>query len=147
MFASLQSNWLQTFAEKAQEALAALQPSQEPQQSTEQPVRDERWGLSVAMTRKLGDEGSEVCVCCCVCCCVCVCVCVAQQELLEKLKESEESRGTLQAECDQYRSVLAETVSAPASTTHPYAPARSGGKECTLCVCVCPVCERGMVRV
>lgn len=33
------------------------------------------------------------------------------QELLEKLKEAEESHGTLQAECEQYRTVLAETVS------------------------------------
>lgn len=33
------------------------------------------------------------------------------QELLEKLKEAEESHGALQAECDQYRTVLAETVS------------------------------------
>lgn len=33
------------------------------------------------------------------------------QELLEKLKEAEESHGSLQAECDQYRTVLAETVS------------------------------------
>lgn len=33
------------------------------------------------------------------------------QELLEKLKEAEESHSTLQAECDQYRTVLAETVS------------------------------------
>uniref|UniRef100_A0A3Q1AR09 Ribosome receptor lysine/proline rich domain-containing protein n=1 Tax=Amphiprion ocellaris TaxID=80972 RepID=A0A3Q1AR09_AMPOC len=31
------------------------------------------------------------------------------QELLEKLKEAEESHGTLQAECEQYRTVLAET--------------------------------------
>ncbi|KAM9558680.1 ribosome-binding protein 1-like isoform 13-T20 [Salvelinus alpinus] len=30
-------------------------------------------------------------------------------ELLEKLKEAEDSHGTLQAECDQYRTVLAET--------------------------------------
>ncbi|XP_064789718.1 ribosome-binding protein 1-like isoform X1 [Oncorhynchus masou masou] len=30
-------------------------------------------------------------------------------ELLEKLKEAEDSHGTLQAECDQYRMVLAET--------------------------------------
>nr|XP_020456674.1 ribosome-binding protein 1 [Monopterus albus] len=30
-------------------------------------------------------------------------------ELLEKLKEAEESHGSLQAECDQYRTVLAET--------------------------------------
>lgn len=33
------------------------------------------------------------------------------QELLEKLKEAEESHGSLQAECEQYRTVLAETVS------------------------------------
>lgn len=33
------------------------------------------------------------------------------QELLEKLKEADESHSTLQAECDQYRTVLAETVS------------------------------------
>lgn len=33
------------------------------------------------------------------------------QELLEKMKEAEESHGTLQAECEQYRTVLAETVS------------------------------------
>lgn len=33
------------------------------------------------------------------------------QELLEKLKEAEESHGLLQAECEQYRTVLAETVS------------------------------------
>lgn len=32
------------------------------------------------------------------------------QDLLEKLKEAEESHGTLQAECEQYRTVLAETV-------------------------------------
>lgn len=32
------------------------------------------------------------------------------QEVLEKLKEAEESHGSLQAECDQYRTVLAETV-------------------------------------
>uniref|UniRef100_A0A3Q0RDF9 Ribosome binding protein 1a n=1 Tax=Amphilophus citrinellus TaxID=61819 RepID=A0A3Q0RDF9_AMPCI len=31
------------------------------------------------------------------------------QELLEKLKEAEESHGSLQAECEQYRTVLAET--------------------------------------
>ncbi|XP_070976130.1 ribosome-binding protein 1-like isoform X2 [Oncorhynchus clarkii lewisi] len=30
-------------------------------------------------------------------------------ELLEKLKEAEDSHGTLQAQCDQYRTVLAET--------------------------------------
>lgn len=34
------------------------------------------------------------------------------QDLLEKLKEAEESHGTLQAECEQYRTVLAETVTA-----------------------------------
>ncbi|XP_074502620.1 ribosome-binding protein 1a isoform X4 [Sebastes fasciatus] len=33
----------------------------------------------------------------------------ASPELLEKLKEAEESHGSLQAECDQYRIVLAET--------------------------------------
>lgn len=33
----------------------------------------------------------------------------ALPELLEKLKEAEESHGTLQAECEQYRTVLAET--------------------------------------
>ncbi|XP_070771884.1 ribosome-binding protein 1a [Enoplosus armatus] len=33
----------------------------------------------------------------------------ALPELLEKLKESEESHGSLQAECEQYRTVLAET--------------------------------------
>lgn len=33
----------------------------------------------------------------------------ASPELLEKLKESEESYSSLQAECDQYRTVLAET--------------------------------------
>lgn len=33
------------------------------------------------------------------------------QELLEKLKEAEDSHGSLQAECEQYRTVLAETVS------------------------------------
>lgn len=33
------------------------------------------------------------------------------QELLEKLKEAEDSHSTLQAECEQYRTVLAETVS------------------------------------
>lgn len=33
------------------------------------------------------------------------------QELFEKLKEAEESHSSLQAECDQYRTVLAETVS------------------------------------
>lgn len=32
------------------------------------------------------------------------------QELFEKLKEAEESHSSLQAECDQYRTVLAETV-------------------------------------
>uniref|UniRef100_A0A3B5LQD9 Ribosome binding protein 1a n=1 Tax=Xiphophorus couchianus TaxID=32473 RepID=A0A3B5LQD9_9TELE len=32
-----------------------------------------------------------------------------EQELLEKLKESEENYSSLQAECDQYRTVLAET--------------------------------------
>lgn len=32
------------------------------------------------------------------------------QDLLEKLKEAEESHSTLQAECEQYRTVLAETV-------------------------------------
>uniref|UniRef100_A0A672JKZ3 Ribosome binding protein 1 n=1 Tax=Salarias fasciatus TaxID=181472 RepID=A0A672JKZ3_SALFA len=31
------------------------------------------------------------------------------QELLEKLKEAEESHGSVQAECEQYRTVLAET--------------------------------------
>uniref|UniRef100_A0A3Q3VX73 Ribosome receptor lysine/proline rich domain-containing protein n=1 Tax=Mola mola TaxID=94237 RepID=A0A3Q3VX73_MOLML len=31
------------------------------------------------------------------------------QELLEKLKEAKESQGSLQAECEQYRTVLAET--------------------------------------
>lgn len=35
---------------------------------------------------------------------------VSLQELLEKLKEADESRGSLQAECEQYRTVLAETV-------------------------------------
>ncbi|XP_045926865.1 ribosome-binding protein 1a isoform X2 [Micropterus dolomieu] len=33
----------------------------------------------------------------------------ASSELLEKLKEAEESHGSLQAECEQYRTVLAET--------------------------------------
>nr|XP_033469486.1 ribosome-binding protein 1a isoform X2 [Epinephelus lanceolatus] len=33
----------------------------------------------------------------------------ASPELLEKLKEAEESHGSLQAECEQYRTVLAET--------------------------------------
>ncbi|XP_014193580.1 ribosome-binding protein 1a isoform X3 [Haplochromis burtoni] len=33
----------------------------------------------------------------------------AHSELLEKLKEAEESHGSLQAECEQYRTVLAET--------------------------------------
>lgn len=33
------------------------------------------------------------------------------QELFDKLKEAEESHISLQAECDQYRTVLAETVS------------------------------------
>nr|XP_046258329.1 ribosome-binding protein 1a isoform X3 [Scatophagus argus] len=60
-----QSNWLQVFTQKAQEALSQRQ--QESQSST---------GLS---------------------------------ELLEKLKEAEESHGSLQAECEQYRTVLAET--------------------------------------
>ncbi|XP_008281703.1 ribosome-binding protein 1a isoform X2 [Stegastes partitus] len=60
-----QSNWLQVFTQKAQEALS--QQSQESQSSTASP------------------------------------------ELLEKLKEAEESHGTLQAECEQYRTVLAET--------------------------------------
>lgn len=32
------------------------------------------------------------------------------QDMLEKVKEAEDSRSSLQAECDQYRSVLAETV-------------------------------------
>ena len=32
------------------------------------------------------------------------------QHLLEKLKEAEESQSSLQAECEQYRTVLAETV-------------------------------------
>lgn len=39
------------------------------------------------------------------------------QDLLEKLKEAEESHGTLQAECEQYRTVLAETVPAPNNFT------------------------------
>lgn len=39
------------------------------------------------------------------------------QDLLEKLKEAEESHGTLQAECEQYRTVLAETVTALNSWT------------------------------
>ncbi|XP_078129985.1 ribosome-binding protein 1a isoform X6 [Sander vitreus] len=60
-----QSNWLQVFTQKAQEALS--QQSQASQSSTALP------------------------------------------ELLEKLKEAEESHGTLQAECEQYRTVLAET--------------------------------------
>ncbi|XP_038592810.1 ribosome-binding protein 1a isoform X3 [Micropterus salmoides] len=60
-----QSNWLQVFTQKAQEALS--QQSQESQSST------------------------------------------ALSELLEKLKEAEESHGSLQAECEQYRTVLAET--------------------------------------
>ena len=78
-----------------------------------------------------------VCVCCCVCVLLCVCCCVAHQELLEKLKESEESRGTLQAECDQYRSVLAETVSAPVSTTRRlrHVPVVQNAR----CVCVSPL--------
>lgn len=33
------------------------------------------------------------------------------QGMFEKLKEAEESHSSLQAECDQYRTVLAETVS------------------------------------
>lgn len=33
------------------------------------------------------------------------------QELLEKLKEAEDSHSSLQVECEQYRTVLAETVS------------------------------------
>ncbi|XP_051274614.1 ribosome-binding protein 1a isoform X7 [Dicentrarchus labrax] len=61
-----QSNWLQVFTQKAQEALS--QQSQESQSNT-----------------------------------------AALPELLEKLKEAEESHGSLQAECDQYRTVLAET--------------------------------------
>ncbi|KAK9541743.1 hypothetical protein VZT92_001764 [Zoarces viviparus] len=60
-----QSNWLQVFTQKAQEALS--QQSQESQSSTALP------------------------------------------ELLGKLKEAEEGHGTLQAECEQYRIVLAET--------------------------------------
>ncbi|KAK5853814.1 hypothetical protein PBY51_014938 [Eleginops maclovinus] len=60
-----QSNWLQEYTQKAQEALS--QQSPESQSSTELP------------------------------------------ELLEKLKEAEESHGVLQAECEQYRTVLAET--------------------------------------
>ncbi|KAM3863035.1 ribosome-binding protein 1a [Diretmus argenteus] len=62
-----QSNWLQDFTQKAQEALALSQQSQESQTSTELPA------------------------------------------LLEKLKEAEDSHGSLQAECEQYRTVLAET--------------------------------------
>ncbi|XP_032397983.1 ribosome-binding protein 1a isoform X1 [Etheostoma spectabile] len=60
-----QSNWLQVFTQKAQEALS--QQSQESQENAALP------------------------------------------ELLEKLKEAEESHGTLHAECEQYRTVLAET--------------------------------------
>lgn len=33
------------------------------------------------------------------------------QDLASKLKEAEETQSTLQAECDQYRTILAETVS------------------------------------
>lgn len=40
----------------------------------------------------------------------CVLLTFLFQDLLEKLKEAEESHGTLQAECEQYRTVLAETV-------------------------------------
>uniref|UniRef100_A0A3Q3W616 Ribosome receptor lysine/proline rich domain-containing protein n=1 Tax=Mola mola TaxID=94237 RepID=A0A3Q3W616_MOLML len=59
-----QSNWLQVFTQKAQEALS--HQNQESQSSTALP-------------------------------------------LLEKLKEAKESQGSLQAECEQYRTVLAET--------------------------------------
>nr|XP_019944495.1 PREDICTED: ribosome-binding protein 1 [Paralichthys olivaceus] len=60
-----QSNWLQEFTQKAQEALT--QQSQKVDSSTELPA------------------------------------------LLGKLKEAEESHSSLQAECEQYRTVLAET--------------------------------------
>lgn len=39
------------------------------------------------------------------------CIFALSQELLGKLKEAEEGHGSLQAECEQYRTVLAETVS------------------------------------
>lgn len=38
---------------------------------------------------------------------------------MEKLKEAEDSHGTLQAQCDQYRTVLAETVRTYTDTTCP----------------------------
>ncbi|XP_059929303.1 ribosome-binding protein 1a isoform X1 [Gadus macrocephalus] len=65
-----EDNWSQVYIQKAQEALAHVEQSQETQEtqsSTELP------------------------------------------HLLEKLKEAEESQSSLQAECEQYRTVLAET--------------------------------------
>lgn len=49
------------------------------------------------------------------------------QDLASKLREAEEAQSTLQAECDQYRSILAETVSAGnLSAGHPW---EAAGKE------------------
>lgn len=36
--------------------------------------------------------------------------CLRTQDLAAKLREAEETQSGLQAECDQYRSILAETV-------------------------------------
>lgn len=36
--------------------------------------------------------------------------CLHPQDLAAKLREAEETQSGLQAECDQYRSILAETV-------------------------------------
>lgn len=81
--------------QKAQEALK--QQSQESQSSTELPVGHYFILLHFTLIN-LADEVLNV-------------FCLFQ-ELLQKLKEAEENHASIQAECEQYRTVLAETVSA-----------------------------------
>ncbi|KAJ3610334.1 hypothetical protein NHX12_022426 [Muraenolepis orangiensis] len=71
-FETEESNWSQVYIQKAQEALAHIQQSQDQQSQDLQ-------------------SSTEL------------------PHLLEKLKEAEESQSSLQAECEQYRTVLAET--------------------------------------
>lgn len=93
-FLLTQSKWLQVFTQKALEALK--QQSLESQSNTAMAVSHSflisRYAsLNLAQQKYLN-------------------VFPLFQELLENQREAEDSHGTLQAECDQYRTVLAETV-------------------------------------
>lgn len=95
-FLPLKSNWLQGFTHKAQEVLS----QQNKESSSALPViffffYTNTWCFDTTWQNFW----------------ICLFSLLLFQELLEKLKEAEESHGTLQAECEQYRTVLAETVS------------------------------------